>query len=166
MRLLLLLLPVAALSSAPSRASADDTEESGPEEIDDLDHGQPIPTGYTAVKRTRKGIALAGAITFAVSYGMSVVIPALEFSYDGNRDSAALVIPVVGPFLQLAQPETASGRPYLIVAGTAQTIGVMLLVYGLTMKKTVYVRNDLVGSMTVTPMTGEGTTGMILSGQF
>jgi hypothetical protein len=41
-----------------------------------------------------------------------------------------------------------------------------MLYYGLTTKKRVFVRNDLVGSMMVSPMAGNGTSGLVLSGRF
>jgi hypothetical protein len=203
-RLLLLVLPVAALLSAPTSARADDDEVeempppqpavqpvytaplsqttqttyvpqsvalSGPEEITDFDPGRPIPLGYTAVRRTRKGLLIGGAVTFGVSYGYSVLFAAIgsdlsSLSEDGRNEAAAMWIPVAGPFLQMAQTDSATFRVFLFGFGAAQTTGAILLYYGLTTKKRVLVRNDLVGSMTLTPMAGEGTTGMLLSGRF
>ena len=47
-----------------------------------------------------------------------------------------------------------------------------MLYYGLTTKKTVFVRNDLLGSLNIGPMVGDGqagqagVTGAVLSGRF
>ena len=140
---------------------------SGPEEIN-AEEGRPVPMGYTPIQRTRKGLLIGGGVTLGVSYGYSVLIAALgeDLSSDGRNEVAAMWIPVVGPFIQMAQTDSAVFRLVLGGFGVAQTTGAILLYYGLTTKKTVYVRNDLVGSMQVTPMVGDGTTGMVLSGRF
>ena len=148
---------------------------SGPEEIDETD-GRPIPVGYSAVKRTRLGMLIGGGVTFGVSYMYAVMFAAAgsdEARYDnydgtssGSNQMAALWIPVAGPFIQMAQENSATGRVLLLGLGAAETVGAVMLYYGLTTKKTVYVRNDLVGSMQVTPMVGDGTTGLVLSGRF
>ena len=140
---------------------------SGPEELN-AEEGRPVPMGYTPVQRTRKGLLIGGGVTLGVSYGYSLLIAALgqDLSSDGNNEVAAMWIPVAGPFIQMAQTDSAVFRLVLGGFGIAQTTGAILLYYGLTTKKTVYVRNDLVGSMQVTPMVGDGTTGMVLSGRF
>jgi hypothetical protein len=141
---------------------------SGPEEISDFDFERPVPLGYTVVKRTRKGLLIGGAAAFGASYGISILTAAIgeDVSSDGHNEVAALWIPVAGPFLQMANTDSATLRLFLAGLGAAQTTGAILLYYGLTTKKRVLVRNDIVGSMTFTPMAGDGTAGMLLSGQF
>jgi len=153
---------------------------SGPEEIDDFDFSRPVPMGYTVVKRTRKGLLIGGGVTFGVSYGYMLLFAAMgadEARYndpynDGYGDSssgnkqAALWIPVAGPFIQLAQEDSATLRLVLAGFGVAQATGAIMLYYGLTTKKRVLVRNDFVGSLNLTPLAGDGTTGMVLSGRF
>ena len=202
-RLLLLILPVAALLSAPTSAQADDdvdSEEmpppqpavqpvylaplsqttqttyvpqsvalSGPEEISDYDFSRPIPMGYTMVKRQRKGMLIGGAAAFGASYGISILVAAIGEDTKNSGETnpvAAMWIPVAGPFLQAIQGDSATAGVFLVGLGAAQTTGAILLYYGLTTKKRVLVRNDIVGSMQITPMAGAGTTGMTLSGQF
>lgn len=148
---------------------------SGPEEIDDVE-GRRIPAGYTPVKRTRKGMLIGGGVTLGVSYGYAVLFAAAGSdeagydSYDGTtrtNEFAALWIPVAGPFIQLADTDSSTGKLALAGLGTAQVIGAVMLYYGLTTKKTVYVRNDLLGSLQVTPMTGvNGGNGMAVTGRF
>jgi len=143
---------------------------SGPEEIDDYDFSRPTPVGYTVVKRKRLGMLIGGGVTFGVSYGYSLLFAAAghdEAQYgDGKNELASLAIPVVGPFLQMAQTDSATLRVLLAGLGAAQTTGAIMLYLGLTTKKSVLVRNDLVGNMTFTPMAGDGATGMMVSGRF
>jgi len=202
-RLLLLLLPVAALIGAPTSALADDDEideempppqpavqpvytaplsqttqttyvpqsvaMSGPDEITDFDPGRPIPLGYTAVMRPRKGLLIGGGVTFGVTYGISLLTAAIGEDLkgsDGKNEVAAMWIPVAGPFLQMLNTQSATGKVFLAGFGGAQAAGAIMLYYGLTTKKRVLVRNDIVGSMTIVPMAGDGATGMLLSGRF
>jgi hypothetical protein len=141
---------------------------SGPEEITDFDFERPVPLGYTMVKRPRKGMIIGGAVSFGVSYGISVLSAAIgeDISSDGRNEAASMWIPVAGPFLQMAQTDSATLRVFLFGLGAAQTTGAILLYYGLTTKKRVLVRNDIVGSLMVTPTAGDGTAGMLLSGRF
>ncbi len=150
---------------------------SGPEEIDDVE-GRRAPAGYTPVKRTRKGMLIGGGVTLGVSYGYAVLFAAAGSdeasynSYDGSPTSSknqfgALWIPVAGPFIQIADTDSSIGRLALAGLGTAQVIGAVMLYYGMTTKKTVYVRNDLLGSMTIAPMVGaNGGNGMAVAGRF
>jgi hypothetical protein len=147
---------------------------SGPEEIDDVE-GRRAPAGYTPVKRTRKGMLIGGGITFGVSYGYAVLFAAAgsdeaNNNFDGTSSTnelGALWIPVAGPFIQLADTDSSIGKLALAGLGSAQVIGAVMLYYGLTTKKTVYVRNDLLGSLQMTPMVGaNGGNGMAVSGRF
>lgn len=151
---------------------------SGPEEID-AEEGRRAPAGYTPVKRARKGLLIGGGVTLGVSYGYAVLFAAVGAdestnSYDYQTDSysdhknelAALWIPVAGPFIQMAETDSAIARLALAGLGAAQITGAVMLYYGLTTKKTVYVRNDLVGNLMVTPMAGQNNTGVALSGSF
>ena len=139
---------------------------SGPEEMN-YDSERPVPMGYTLVKRQRKGMLIGGGASFGASYGLSVLIAAIgEDVSEGPNEAAPLWIPVAGPFIQMATVDSATLRVFLFGLGAVQTTGAVLLYYGLTTKKSVLVRNDLVGSMTVTPYAGDGTTGMMLSGKF
>jgi hypothetical protein len=55
---------------------------------------------------------------------------------------------------------------FLAGLGIAQVTGAVLMYYGLTTTKKVYVRNDLVGNLMVTPTAGNGASGFALSGSF
>jgi hypothetical protein len=86
---------------------------------------------------------------------------------DGDKNEvAAMWIPVAGPFIQIANTDSATAKVFLVGLGAAQVAGAVMLYYGLTTTKTVFVRNDLVGSLNVGPMVGDGSTGMVVSGRF
>jgi len=142
---------------------------SGPDEID-ADEGRSTPLGYTAVQRTRKGLLIGGGVTLGVSYMYAAMFAALgsdEASYNnGTNKFGALWIPVAGPFVQAAQTDSATGKLLLAGLGSAEVIGAVMLYYGLTTTKKVFVRNDLVGNLSVTPMAGNGASGLSLSGRF
>jgi len=194
-RLLLLALPIVAVIRAPGWADdapppqpmpqpvypaplSQETQStfvpqsvalSGPEEIKDFDGTRPIPVGYTPVQRPRRHLIVGGAVTFGVSYGLSAFVAAIgedSSRGSGNNEVAALWIPVAGPFLQLAQTESATGKFFLVGLGGAQVAGALMLYYGMTTTQRVLVRNDLVGSLMITPMAGNGASGMALSGRF
>ena len=148
---------------------------SGPEEITDNAEGRAAPAGYTSVQRSRKGLLIGGGVTLGASYGISAMIAAIGSDISGGGDSgphtnevAALWIPVAGPFIQIANTDSATARVFLVGLGAAQVAGAVMLYYGLTTKKTVFVRNDLVGSLGIGPMVNSehNATGMVLSGRF
>jgi hypothetical protein len=142
---------------------------SGPKEITDFDFSRPVPLGYTPVERTRRHLLIGGGVTFGVVYGLSAFVASIgEDAARGDRTNevGSLWIPVAGPFLQMGQTDSATGRFFFASVGTAQLAGALMLYYGLTSKQRVLVRNDLVGSLTVAPLAGNGASGMALTGRF
>ncbi|MBC7977081.1 MAG: hypothetical protein H7138_19055 [Myxococcales bacterium] len=142
---------------------------SGPEVIKPYDDSRPAPAGYTETYRKRKGLIVGGAVTFGVSYGIAMLAAAAgEDASNANDDNelAALWIPVAGPFIQMSETESAFGKVFLAGMGGAQLAGALMLYYGMTSQQRIFVRNDLIGSLTVSPMAGNGASGMMLSGSF
>jgi hypothetical protein len=141
---------------------------SGPREIRSFDASRPVPAGYTLVERTPRKLLLGGLITLGVTYGVSAMVAAAgeDSSSGGNSDVAPMWIPVAGPFLTMANTDSSLARVMLINLGAAQTAGAIMLMYGLSSKDHVLVRNDLVGSLQVSPMATRGGSGMVLSGRF
>lgn len=141
---------------------------SGPEQIEDFDFSRPVPLGYTPVARPRKHLIVGGAVTFGVVYGLSAFVASIgqDAAENGDNKVGALWVPVAGPFLEMGQVESATGKFFFASVGAAQLAGALMLYYGLTTKEHVLVRNDLVGSLTVTPMAGNGASGMALAGRF
>lgn len=140
---------------------------SGPDEITEFDDSAPVPYGYTKVTRTRKGLIIGGSVTFGVSYGLSTFVAAigedLRANGETSTDVSALFIPIAGPFVQTARAESATAKLYLLHLGVAQVAGAIMLYYGLTSSKTVLVRND---QLSIAPMVGNGTSGMMVTGRF
>jgi hypothetical protein len=106
-----------------------------------------------------------------VSYSLAILTAAegsdsAEWSESGENESASMWIPIVGPFLQMTQDDQATEDLTLAMVGGAQVVGAVLLYYGLTSKKRVFVRNDLVGNLSVSPMAGNGVSGMAVAGRF
>lgn len=150
---------------------------SRPAEITDFDFNRPVPSGYTPVERTRRGLIVGGAVTFGVAYSVSSLVAAAGeddarssspslLQNGGDNKFAALWIPVAGPFIAMAHADRATGRFTLAGLGAAQLAGAIMLYFGLTTKDHVLVRNDLVGGVAVTPMAGPGGSGLALSGRF
>jgi hypothetical protein len=139
---------------------------SGPEEITDFDPSRPVPLGYTPIQRTRKHLIVGGAVTFGVPYLLSAFIASLGDDRGGSNVVASLWVPVAGPFLEMGQIDDATGKFLLAGLGGAQLAGAIMLYYGLSAKDRVLVRNDLVGSLTVAPLAGNGASGMALAGRF
>jgi hypothetical protein len=195
-RLLVIVLPLVALLHTPARADDDppmpqqqplpvypaplsqttqstfvpqSVAMSGPEEITDFDFSRPVPMGYTPIQRTRKHLLVGGAVTFGVVYGLSAFVASIGEDAsrgDGTNEVGALWVPVAGPFLQMGRTDSATGRFFFASVGAAQLAGALMLYYGLTTKERVLVRNDLVGSLTVAPLAGNGASGMALAGRF
>lgn len=140
---------------------------SGPEEIDDVEDDRAPPPGYTPVQRKRKGLLIGGGVTLGVSYGISALTAAVgEDTSDGGKNSlAAMWIPVAGPFIQMAREDSATARVFLVGLGGAQVAGAVMLYYGLTTTRRVFVRNDLVG-LSVVPFADRSGSGLALSGRF
>jgi hypothetical protein len=145
---------------------------SGPHEIRSWQEGDAIPSGYHRVERLRRGLIVAGAVTFGTLYLLSSLSAAA--SADANQGQAnplgALWVPGIGPFIQMAQTSSATGNYVLAIDGLAQSAGLAMLIVGLTSTKTVLVRNDLgeeeKPKIQATPIVGRNMTGMGLVGTF
>jgi hypothetical protein len=143
---------------------------SGPMEIDWSD-GEPIPDGYHRATRIRKGPIIGGAITFGTLYLFSVL--AAASAQDTARSEglssspeAALYVPGIGPFIQMASTSTATGTVVLAIDGLAQSAGLALLIYGLTSPRTVLIRNDFAQAAIVPIAFGKEGAGLGVVGRF
>jgi hypothetical protein len=141
---------------------------SGPREIKDYEEGDPIPPGYHAESKIRKGLVIGGSILFGAMYILTVLVGAGINDANGNHSSEGsfLFVPVAGPFLQMTKTDTSLGNVTLAIDGVAQAAGATMFIVGITSPKTVLVRNDL-GEVRVAPMRlGQGGAGMGLVGTF
>jgi hypothetical protein len=138
---------------------------SGPTQIIATDDHGPPPAGYTTMLRKRKGLIIAGSIMVGAAY-LECALVAAFFELGGSKHERALWIPVAGPFVQLARTNDSTANLLLLGVGGVQAVGAVLLSYGLTTRRRVFVRNDLVRSVTVAPIVGDGASGVVLSGRF
>jgi hypothetical protein len=140
---------------------------SGPRMIRDWHDGDPIPWGYHREERVRKGEIIPGAIVFGVTYLYSAFAASVgaDISPNDNK-AAALYLPVIGPFIELKESDSATLNYLLVLDGVAQGVGAALLIHGLSSPAPVLVRNDL-AMVTVTPAPmGKDGTGVMFLGRF
>ncbi|HEX3473827.1 MAG TPA: hypothetical protein VHT91_02235 [Kofleriaceae bacterium] len=142
----------------------------GPAEITEFDDSAPTPYGYTRVQRTRKGLIIGGAVTLGATYLATAFIGAVAsdlLKAEGSNTSVAPVfLPVAGPFLEIAQTDSAIARFYLTVSGLGQTAGAIMLLYGISSSRTVLVRNDQLIVTSIAPMIAPGAAGLSVVGRF
>ncbi len=122
---------------------------SGPPIIGHYEPGAPVPQGYHAETRVRRGLIIGGAIPLGIMYTLSVLAGAAL--NDTGEGGEFMYVPVLGPFLQMTKTDNSAGSTILALDGLTQVAGAAMLVAGLTIPKTVLVRNDL-AQIRVTPM--------------
>lgn len=138
---------------------------SGPRELKNWNEGDPIPPGYHPVSRVRGGLIAAGLATFLPVYLISALVGAATIdtckaynSYaSGCRDAGFLLVPVAGPFIEIAHQTNpgAAGALGLTILGLAQAGGVAMFVMGIAWPRVVLVRNDLAKThVTLEPVLG------------
>jgi hypothetical protein len=143
---------------------------SGPRMIRDWDETQPIPYGYHRETRVRKGMVITGGIVFLVPYLYSSLFASVgadvSSASGGSNKAAALYLPVLGPFIEMGETDSATARYFLAIDGLAQAAGAFMFIYGLAVPHNVLVRNDL-AMLTVVPVhVGHDGTGLGLVGRF
>jgi hypothetical protein len=133
---------------------------------------QPAP-GYHLETRPRRDLAIAGAVTFGIAWGLAAG-SATGFMFLSDRlppagngvpfgDVAWLFVPVAGPFLQMKAGGDGTVNALLALDGVAQIAGATLIVVGAAWPKTVVVR-DVVRSFHIVPMKVSGGGGLGLVG--
>lgn len=142
----------------------------GPEEITDFDDSAPVPSGYTRMQRTRKGLIIGGAVTLGATYLTTAFVGEVASAFGplfGSRTNyTPLFIPVFGPFVEIGQVNDSSDQFSLGLLGLGQTAGAVMLLYGLTSPRTVLVRNDQLIVTSLAPMIGPGASGLSVVGRF
>jgi hypothetical protein len=128
------------------------------------DEGGPIPQGYHPVTHVRRGLIIAGSITFGVLYAFSVL------GADASRDDHTtkydgLYIPGIGPFLA-ASHANQDNSSLLLIDGFGQCAGIIMFVSGFAFPKTELLRNDLGVELHVLPRMSKESTGLSLLGTF
>ena len=143
--------------------------------------GAPPPPGYHFEQNPRKGLVVAGAVSFAVPYMISATVAMVS----RNESDRWLLVPVAGPIGALAEGRGDCNRDEgLKCAGNilatiglafdlaAQTAGVMLFTMGFVFPKKEWVSDYEVGrsmprlvAWSVAPrVDGAGRMGVTLTG--
>jgi hypothetical protein len=139
-----------------------------PVRIDDWHEGEPMPEGYHQVKRIRTGLVTGGAITFGVTYFISVLIAAIGQDVSaGNNPFWPQFIPVVGPFIQIGVTPLATVAVYCTFLGLAQAGGLAMFIAGFAAPHSYLVRDSVAkNNLQFTPFITPTTSGFALSGRF
>jgi hypothetical protein len=127
----------------------------GPKELP-YDEGDPVPPGYHPDTRMRRGLIIGGAVTFGVFYLISALVGAIALDCNSlitscSNSLGVLLIPGAGPFVALgtAKPDGV-GAFALVVDGVAQAGGLLMLVLGIAVPRSVLVRNDIATGKKIT----------------
>lgn len=104
--------------------------------------GMPMPPGGRIVERRKRGLIIAGAAAFGATYLTSALIYSVDRDLSYPAFNASLLIPVLGPFLQLGNT-SSSGGLILGVLGTAQAVGITLFSLGMVKRRYVEYFADL-----------------------
>jgi hypothetical protein len=136
----------------------------GPRVITSWDESQPIPPGYRAEERMRKGLVIGGAVTFGTMYLFTALGAAI--CSDAGSTCGALYVPAIGPFIQMAQSSSATGAFLLAFDGVVQVGGLAMLIAGIAAPKTVLVRNDVGFELKLSPIISRDHQGLGVVGRF
>ena len=150
---------------APRPEPTEAAETPDARQLEKWEPGAPVPAGYHAETRTRRGLVLGGAGTFVGFYGTALFAAWLASAAGAGGKVAAMWVPLVGPFIQMGQPDSKALISYLFLDGVGQIAGITMLVAGLLSPQHVLVRND--AGIRVTPVgLGNGRVGWGLTGTF
>lgn len=136
-------------------------------EVADWEDGSPVPYGYRPVKRARKGLVIAGAVTFGSVYLTTALAGGIA-SDSGGRGTGTLLVPVLGPLFMLGYQESVTGGFLLVLNMLAQSAGVTMFAVGLAMPRTTLARVS-VGKVDITPVPmtfGPSSAGLGFAGKF
>jgi hypothetical protein len=108
------------------------------------------PKGYHLEQRFPRRVVLAGALLFGIPYALTSLVSAQALAKGGGTAWAWGFAPAVGPFVGVSYISTNSDfaiiawgvDAFLVADGLCQTIGLGLLVYGLTHPNKVLVPNE------------------------
>ncbi len=140
-------------------------------------YGQPPPAGQPhTVSRPNLGLIISGAVLLGAGW-IGNIIPGLfagigSSSSDWNAFRGTSVIPVLGPWIQLAVKPTSFRNDdwggWLIVDGALQAAGLALLIIGLATPRTetVYADRESGFELAVVPTVGSSQWGLAAVGRF
>jgi hypothetical protein len=104
--------------------------------------GMEIPPGGQVIKRRRMGLAIPGAVLFAIPYFITVGIWTSDPDYSRReRVPGTVLIPGFGPFIAMAQLDTDSYtysgalKTGLAWSGIMQLVGITMMTFGFIGKR-------------------------------
>jgi hypothetical protein len=133
--------------------------------------GQNIPPGYRLEEGPRRGLVIAGSITFGTLYGLTL-LGASESDFDDG--TGLLAIPVIGPLLYARHTECPTedtycdddlGDAFLTIDAVGQATGAVLLAIGILNPKKELVRTEDF-SFQVAPQARQKGGGFVAFGRF
>lgn len=125
------------------------------------DPNQQYPADARIYKRLRLGLLIGGAAIFAASYGLTVSIYASSTTLP-----AVLAVPVLGPFIAIADSPTSGRRVGLAWAGITQTLGLTMLILGFIPRTYVEYYASSAPGWRVMPTAGLGGGGLDVGYRF
>lgn len=129
---------------------------------------QAPPVGYHEVQENTPGLIVAGSITFGVTWVVFNLFPGLIASSAGCGECGFLMIPVVGPVVLGIASNNITAQSGLIGLLAIDTIvqagGMAMLIAGLAITKTVWVRDYR--PLSVVPILTPGMQGLAIGGAF
>jgi hypothetical protein len=131
------------------------------------EEGQPIPPGYRVETRARRGLIIAGAVTFGVTYLLSAFAASIAVDGGGSEEFGPLFVPVAGPFITIGTAGSeGTGTFALVLDGVAQAGGIAMFIAGIATEEKFLMRNDVSKpNITVTPMmVGDSSFGLGIRG--
>jgi hypothetical protein len=133
-----------------------------------LDLGAPAPAGYRLEHRPRRTVINAGIGVLVTSYGLSVSFAGacVVFSCAATTKGTALLVPVAGPWVQMARTSTATGNIVLASDALGQLTGVAMIMLGYLFRQETFVPEGFLSHLTMTPTLGAGRTGLGVAGTF
>jgi hypothetical protein len=130
-----------------------------------LDADAPAPEGSRSVVRTRPGLVGGGLGLLIPTYSLSVTVALFSDILPGfGSNENALLVPVAGPFVQMARTQGAAGNVVLALDGLGQLGGVALISMGYLFPQEVFFRDA--ARLTIAPLVGGGQRGLAVLGTF
>jgi hypothetical protein len=163
-------LALTAALFVPAVARADEAQAPQPAQDSSVPQGAPsgptatgVPAGYHVEKQTRRGLVIVGASVFGGTYFTTVLFAATaSVALHGTMDQLApFFVPIVGPFMSISSMDPASNQILWAADGVAQVAGLTMAIVGLTVPRTVLVRNPSgTAEVSVSPLISARSLGI------
>ncbi len=128
--------------------------------------GDPVPPGYQEVSEPRRGLIVGGSLVFGIPYLTSLLVGVIAIDL-GGANLWPMLLPVVGPFIQLAIPPDTFNA-LLVLDGVLQVGGVAMFIAGFAapVQRLVKLRYGSLEVMPVPLFSAHSGTGLGFAGAF